>query len=477
MADKKYLDGDGVAQVWQATKDYVATHADARHSAAAESLLGTPDTAQWATRVTAGSGAATVRNVQGAAIGYNQYQVDSYTVSAYGLTATVNNGLLTVTGTPNATITASFALMTGMGLQIPSGHKLLLYNTNSTLMMYVQGLSGYANYGHRFLTANDNTYGKLAISIPITEGQPVNISAHIMLFDLTAMFGSGNEPTTVAEFETMYPAAYYPYSAPTLKPVQIAGIASTDAQGGELDAIEWTAQTLRAAGTIRDELTADELVTRVGGVDMGTLPWRKYSSSGDVGYYFAADIVDIAQGVAYLQPSNLECARYTVVAANWETNIGDKQISKGIGATNVVMVKDSAYTEAADFKAAMAGVLLYYELATPTTTPISPALPMTYKVQQGGSESIIVPDGEVSAAPILTVAEGESAAELVMDALACIAAPDGPTATANHAINTSLTTGGKLYKVTTAIAAGETIVAGTNVTQTTVMDELIALTA
>ena len=123
------------------------------------------------------------------------------------------------------------------------------------------------------------------------------------------------------------------------------------------------------------------------------------------------------------------------------------------------------------------GTTTYYPLATPTTTPISPALPMTYRVQAGGSESIIVPTGEISAAPILTVAEGESAAELVMDALACIATPDGPTATANHAINTYLTMGGKLYKVTSAIAVGESIVAGTNVTQTTVMSELLALTA
>ena len=62
-------------------------------------------------------------------------------------------------------------------------------------------------------------------------------------------------------------------------------------------------------------------------------------------------------------------------------------------------------------------------------------------------------------------------------AYASIAAIDGPTATTNHAVGTYLTMGGKLYKVTTAIAAGETIAAGTNVTQTTVMDELIAHTA
>lgn len=37
-----------------------------------------------------------------------------------------------------------------------------------------------------------------------------------MLFDLTLMFGAGNEPTTVAEFEAMFPSDYYPYNAGTL---------------------------------------------------------------------------------------------------------------------------------------------------------------------------------------------------------------------------------------------------------------------
>lgn len=35
----------------------------------------------------------------------------------------------------------------------------------------------------------------------------------LQLFDLTAMFGSGNEPTTVEEFEAMFPSDYYPYNA------------------------------------------------------------------------------------------------------------------------------------------------------------------------------------------------------------------------------------------------------------------------
>ena len=34
-----------------------------------------------------------------------------------------------------------------------------------------------------------------------------------MAVDLTLMFGSGNEPSTVEEFEALFPEAYYPYNA------------------------------------------------------------------------------------------------------------------------------------------------------------------------------------------------------------------------------------------------------------------------
>jgi len=37
----------------------------------------------------------------------------------------------------------------------------------------------------------------------------------IQLFDLTLMFGEGNEPTTVEEFEKLFPLPYYPYNSGT----------------------------------------------------------------------------------------------------------------------------------------------------------------------------------------------------------------------------------------------------------------------
>lgn len=264
-----------------------------------------------------------------------------------------------------------------------------------------------------------------------------------------------------------------------LVPVQIAGIASTDAQGGELDSVEWPTQTLRAAGSVRDELTAGELVTRVGVVDLGTLNWGVdtsltypiFRTSGPSGM-----LVATTAGQRYI-----ECAGLNTLSSNTRGWLGNSSPDKcicqvyGQGTSFRIGARDSSYTDPADFKAAMSGVMLHYAIATPTTTLISPALPMTYRIEQGGAESIIVPDGEISAAPVITVADGESAADVVMNALAAIATPDGPIATANHAVNTYLTMGGKLYKVTTAIASGEQIVSGTNVTETTVMAEVLSL--
>jgi len=258
-----------------------------------------------------------------------------------------------------------------------------------------------------------------------------------------------------------------------LVPVRIAGIRSTDAQGGELDGVEWPTQTLRAAGSVADMLYSDHVDVRVGVVDLGTLSWTGSSTSESGVYRMYSDgIKGLAKGSQYGSTLAVaECAHYPIISAN-ATYAKDTGIA--IDALGNLYVYDPNYTTVADiasFKTAMSGVLLFYELATPTTTHISPALPMTYRIEEGGTESIVVPEGEVSAAPVLTVAEGESAADVVMDALSAIATPDGPVATANHAVNTYLTMGGKLYKVTSAIAVGESIVAGTNVTATTVMDD------
>ena len=318
------------------------------------SVIGADETAQWAQRESTGSGTAIVRSVQGAAVAWNQ-MLPAVTESDWTVSAATKN---VVGNVAEVTPTAQYGRINYRGVDVVAGHSYLCaldYKilTNGSFSVYTSTNMQFTNvlgtvtgsdqwqHGAQILTANANNAGtNLLLNVQDNRASDWDTWSikNVMLIDLTAMFGAGNEPQSVAEFEAMYPLPYYPYSAPTLKPVQIAGIASTDAQGGELDAIEWTAQTLRAAGTIRDELTADELVTRVG---------ERAYQSGD----------------------------------------------------------ESDATLSTD------GITTYYPLTTPTTTPISPELPMTYRVEQGGTESIIVPAGEISAAPVLTVAEPVNAGD------------------------------------------------------------------
>lgn len=404
-------------------------------------VIGSDETSQWATRESTGSGAATVRSVQGATVGWNQLIQNGNFASSTGWVGqqssmSVDNGECTLTSTGQGTF---FSLLGTMPRPVLyASHKYLgSFDVKSKTANVRMGLNA-GNTGTLVVaactTANANTWTHVAGIIkldnvgyytifPIISNTPGGPSTetgdwftvrNIMFFDLTAMFGSGNEPSTVAEFEAMYPASYYPYSAPTLKPVQIAGIASTTAQGGELDAIEWTAQTLRAAGSVADMLYADHVDVRAGvytftgSETLKVDNWQPTEDTYAVGFPLA--MIDASWPTSTDIISNVRMAELETIP------YGSMYIGAKVGLCLAPKPQASAYslfvrvpkTLAADkntLMAWLAGKTIFYELATPTTTPISPALPMTYKVQAGGSEAIIVPSGEISATPIITIAE------------------------------------------------------------------------
>lgn len=47
---------------------------------------------------------------------------------------------------------------------------------------------------------------------------------NLQCFDLTAIFGAGNEPTTLAKFKEVYPESYYPYCEPEVRSMRATGI-------------------------------------------------------------------------------------------------------------------------------------------------------------------------------------------------------------------------------------------------------------
>lgn len=176
------------------------------------------------------------------------------------------------------------------------------------------------------------------------------------------------------------------------------------------------------AGTVRDMLYVDngviKAVVNVGSVDLGMLTWSYQANSTPI---FTSDRTVIG---APANNTNLLCAIYKPQGSFWTTTGNDMCVAMGGSSLNI---SNSAYTSATLFKAAMSGVMLNYELATPLTytnlvyrnsgvdTPLE--LPMQYLVDNWGTERVIVQEagtGEtepVSCAPILGILYAMDAVE------------------------------------------------------------------
>ena len=138
-----------------------------------------------------------------------------------------------------------------------------------------------------------------------------------------------------------------------------------------------------SAGTVCNEIDFERkvYVQRVGSVDLGTLSWEIYNADRKI---FRASVPGIAIGEDTIFP-NIITARYKTVMGvdSWATGI----ISTSKIATNRVFICDTAYTDTTSFKAAMSGVLLYYELAKPIEIDLSDVLPDDHfiEVEAGGT--------------------------------------------------------------------------------------------
>jgi hypothetical protein len=102
-------------------------------------------------------------------------------------------------------------------------------------------------------------------------------------------------------------------------------------------------------------------------VDLGTLNWTYESDS-----YFRSSSPEGSTPPVPGGTTNIVNTKYSLYTGTLaDFKLTDKTIY--YGATNVVMgssrvaIRDTAYTNAATFKAAMSGVQLVYELATPIT--------------------------------------------------------------------------------------------------------------
>jgi len=122
-------------------------------------------------------------------------------------------------------------IQTDLIKETTSGHKYLLSfvfeSGNGTvfialpngIMLRTDNSASVAE-GHNAHIAESNG-ADLSFSFTYASGEKFT---NVMLFDLTLMFGAGNEPSTVEEFESLFPLDYYAYNEGELLSVTATGI-------------------------------------------------------------------------------------------------------------------------------------------------------------------------------------------------------------------------------------------------------------
>lgn len=127
-------------------------------------------------------------------------------------------------------------------------------------------------------------------------------------------------------------------------------------------------------------------VKRIGTVDLGTLSWNYNSTYKRFGATFTKGG---AVGGGANTKANIICPIYRNETGNHAYSGVEGGYDKCISLYNVAFyICDSSYTDATAFKTAMNGVILNYELATPTRTTIAENLTfeeVSATIEQGGS--------------------------------------------------------------------------------------------
>lgn len=291
--------------------------------------------------------------------------------------------------------------------------------------------------------------------VRLASGQDVTETVqlrNVNLFDLTQMFGttianyiysldSSDSGAGVAFFRRYFPKDYYPYTEPILLSVKGLQRHTTttypDGPSGEVKPYNYPLDStleLRGIPELADgKLKANgdkyapngTLTRRYGIVDLGTLNWIYGKPFGGSNFFiYTSGLKEIAKFATQGAIANAITVPYLAERANrLNTNYAtyDKCFAMY---NNWVIVNDSAYTDAATFKAAMSGVMLVYESAEPTTETAEP-YQETQICDPAGTEQFVTAEQSGVIVPVGHTTKYLSDLKGKLEALPDAAAADG----------------------------------------------------
>ena len=327
--------------------------------------------------------------IVGGTVAWNQLANVLPNETRNGLAYSTDNGKISITGTVQGAPTyGQFDLTRSLDFK-RDGRKYLIL-LSQTLDV---GVSGYDHASRNAFffsqTYGTNWHGR--IFMYVKEGETVSVSnLSLNVFDLTQMFGStiadyiysleqSQAGAGVAWFKKLFPNDYYAYNAGELLSVEgLSAHVMRDADNNVIGNYPLDSSlTLRGIPKLDasnnlyydgDEYTSDGKVKRkYGVVDLETLDW--YGSAG-LFYAIPASLAPpssyTARAEGFIFSNKYSADTQIAIDVN---KMADKTALRLAGR---IYIKDTSYTDAATFKEAMSGVMLVYELATPTTETATP---------------------------------------------------------------------------------------------------------
>ena len=253
------------------------------------------------------------------------------------------------------------------------GHKYCVTNTSKLYCAYVYG----ANIGGNVASVTGNRTGvsdQVGVIITCTASGGYRVSLHggtnipngtvmdetiyINVFDLTEMFGAGNEPATVEEFRNLFPQDYYDYNAGTTTcvsavngdPYVHVSISFPDAAGTVYSA------TLHVAEDGSGTLTVENVYALLNDPD----GWST-TSSNTVRFIYSQNFSD-----RKIFSSSYEQLLCTYMAVNGNT---PRETARWVGSTSTQfgIASDSVTIDQVKSDAQAGKIAICYPLATPQT--------------------------------------------------------------------------------------------------------------
>ena len=360
--------------------------------------------------VPTGAKLMSVKNIGGRSIVWNQLvQPTSNEITGAGVKATFSDdGIITLNGTATTTGNA----VSVQPVKNQKGHKYLLRANPLSGVYGVKQLlfssQGYGDdqTGRGVIITNGSSNAKWYYTLYLYNGVTYdNVKLQPQIFDLTAMFGSGNEPASVEKFEKMFPADYYPYAVGEIVSAGTEEVVVGDTAHPIPEAIRNLPGYGWSAGTARNYVDYEnkKYYQCVDSVDLGALNWVA-GDSGKVGFQ-TSQVKGQKLTKNYTISPNFLCSKYSTKTQNevWgKTNVTG--ITANANTDGYIYVNDTSYTDAAALKQAMSGVILYYELADPIVTDISTLIPDDFlrnlTVEAGGSVTFKNGNGDSYRIPV-----------------------------------------------------------------------------